>query len=146
VTVAKGVSITTTGSMSGGIWSASIGDPTITIEPGARVSGGPGGAGVYFAGPINTLNNSGWIGSANGINGHSVISTGGYTTINNSGISVGNITLGGSGNVINNHSGGRMYLASQPDIGADGVFYNSGFLQFNPQGVRALAHFHRPVD
>ena len=97
-----------------------------------------------MAGAINNLTNSGYIGTADGVSGRAIV-TGdvGTTTINNSGTTVGNITLGGSGNVINNLAAGRMYLTSHPDMGADGIFYNSGFLQFNPQGLTglgALAH------
>ena len=102
VNVASGVSIKTSGSGSTGIWSASIDDPVINIAPGASVTGGPGGVGVYFGGPINTLNNSGYVGTADGVSGSSVVSADGSTTVNNSGITVGDITLGGIGNVINN--------------------------------------------
>lgn len=152
VSVAPNVSILTSGTGSTAIRVMQVNgrdDPVVNIAPGAVVIGGPGGTGVSISGAINYVNNNGYLSTFDGINGRSVISDSGTTTVNNRGTTVGDITLAGSGNVINNLTGGRMYLAHQPDIGSDGVLYNSGFLQFNPNGLSglgALAHTGRLVQ
>ena len=141
VSVAPNVYILTSGTGSTAIRVMQVNgrdDPVVNIAAGAVVIGGPGGTGVSISGAINYVNNNGYLGTYDGINGRSVVSDSGTTTINNSGTTVGDITLGGSGNVVNNLSGGRMYLAHQPNIGLDGVLYNSGFLQFNPNGLSGL--------
>jgi hypothetical protein len=142
VNVAKNIAITVNGAYSYGIFTAAIkgiNDPEVNIAPGASVIGGAGGAGVYFAGSaINTLNNQGAISTSDGLLGRAITSDGGTTTINNSGVTLGSITLGGSGNVLNNLSGARMYLTSSPNLGGDGIFNNAGYLQFNPQGFLKL--------
>lgn len=113
-------------------------DPQVNMAVGSSAIGGAGGTGIFLSGAINVVNNSGYIGTLDGVTGRSIVSDMGTTTVNNSGTTVGAIHLGGSGNVINNLAAGRMYVVNHPDIGVDGVLNNSGFLQYNPQGLLGL--------
>jgi hypothetical protein len=141
VTVHNNSSIHTYGANTTAIYAKALKgneDPQVNMAVGSSAIGGAGGTGIFLSGAINVVNNSGYIGTLDGVTGRSIVSDMGTTAINNSGVTVGDITLGGSGNVINNLAAGRMYLVNHPNIGLDGIVYNSGFLQYNPNGLLGL--------
>jgi hypothetical protein len=141
VKVNNNSSITTYGANTNAIYAKGVNgnqDPEVNMSAGSSAIGGAGGIGIFLSGEINNVNNSGYIGTLDGVTGRSIVTDMGTTTINNSGVTVGDITLGGRSNIINNLAAGRMYLVNHPNIGVDGIVYNSGFLQYNPNGLLGL--------
>ena len=122
--------ITANGQGAVGTYSYSTTDPTVFIAPGVSVSGGPGGIGVLFDGPINLLDNQGSVFTLDGGTGNAVQALSGVTTINNSGTLLGSIHLApADGNVLNNLAGGTLLAGPTIDLGGNGnLLINAGTL------------------
>lgn len=104
-------------------------DPILNIASGVSVIGGAGGVGALFDGPINVLNNSGSLSTADGVTGLALQGRSGDMTANNSGTLFGNIQLAAGGtNVVNNLSGGTILAGPLLDLGG-GTLNNAGVLQ-----------------
>jgi hypothetical protein len=119
-----GIFAESTGSLGGG-------DITITAEDAIR--GGSGtGMGIYVDGGadnvINTEN------SLSSVSGNAITTTVGNDTVNNTGLVVGDVNLGGGVNAFNNEFGSTFIafhtIALQDaSAGSSGVFTNSGEFQ-----------------
>jgi uncharacterized protein YhjY with autotransporter beta-barrel domain len=117
---------------SGGGSNSAFGNATVTISSNSIVQGGTGNsAGVRLMdGDTNTLQNYGLVTSLNGLGGTNLVGTGGSDIINNSGITVGSIDLGGGTNFFNNTTNGGVMAGSAIMLGGTNLFANAGILAF----------------
>jgi uncharacterized protein YhjY with autotransporter beta-barrel domain len=115
---------------SGGGSNSAFGNATVTISSNSIVQGGTGnGAGVRFMdGNTNTLQNYGLVTSLNGLTGTNLVGTVGSDIINNYGITVGSIDLGGGTNFFNNTTNGGVMAGSAIMLGGTNLFANAGIL------------------
>jgi outer membrane autotransporter protein len=129
--VTANANVTATGAGATAIYTYSNqSDPTVTVAPGVVVSGGPGGVGVLFDGPVNLLINNGTVETQDGATGLAVQSLSGGTTVDNAGVLTGSVQLAAGGaNLLHNLAGGTLLLGPSIDLGgANGVLRNDGTL------------------
>src|SRR5262249_39688058 len=95
---------------SGGGSNSAAANVTGTISSNSYVQGGTGSsAGVRIMdGNVNTLQNYGTVTTLNGLAGTNIVGTGGSDIINNFGLTVGSIDLGGGTNAFNNQASGGV--------------------------------------
>lgn len=128
INVRSGVSIIARGAGASAIYGHSSTDPVVNIEAGANVTGGDGGYAVLLDSPVNQINNAGTLG-VSGDDGTAIKSLSGATTIANSGVLLGSITLAdGAANSLHNLAGGTIQAGSLLDLGSTGAFQNDGIL------------------
>jgi hypothetical protein len=117
------------GNMTLNIHNPAMGSPSVIL-------GGAGeGAGVLMmGGGDNRLTNDGAIGSVLGINGYAIRSTTGNDTIDNNGLMIGSLALGGGINSVTNRAGAQFDFGATIDLGG-GTFVNRGLIGAGGYGV-----------
>lgn len=129
VTIAKGVSGTTSGNGSNAAYLSASMDPTLVNN--RTLTGGPGGSAVVFDAPTNEFDNDGTASTADGVTGLVVQSLSGATTIVNGANAtlLGSIKLAAGGNnLVQNLAGGTILAGPSLDLGGTGVLQNAGTL------------------
>ncbi|VAV95624.1 hypothetical protein MNBD_ALPHA04-1763, partial [hydrothermal vent metagenome] len=106
------------------------GNISLTLAEGQQILAGEGGTTVAFdGGADNIFENNGSVMTLDGLTGTAITGTSGNDTINNSGMIIGNIALGGGANSFTNLGSGTFISASALNLGAsENLFTNSGLL------------------
>ena len=104
------------------------GDLTLTINQNFVVQGGADGVGVWFSGgDDNVFNNSGSVGTADGIMGMAILAEDGSNDVENFGFVTGRVDLGGGTNLFRNHEGGVFSAGPTLQLGGpDSLLLNEG--------------------
>ncbi len=112
------------------VGAAGAGPLSLTVAPGATISGGSGfAAGVQFAGGgANTLVNRGVVTSSLGVDGVAMLGGAGDDRVDNAGAIYGSIQLGAGANGLHNFPGGTMHSGAWITLGPGGSFLNDGVL------------------
>ncbi len=127
---ANSIALTAQSDASGG-----NGDITVNIlnasadQPSFIYGGSDQGAGVYILnGADNLLNNAGYITTVSGIDGFAIRATTGDDHINNTGIVIGSVDLGGGANSFDNGPNALFNSGATVNLGAGGMLTNGGLM------------------
>ena len=111
------------------IGAAGGGDISVNILSGTVQGGYGSSAGVrLLVGAGNTLTNYGAITTLNGMNGTAIIGAGGNESINNFGVIIGSVDLGGGLNQFNNFSNSWFNAGGTVNLGEGNLYRNAGVL------------------
>jgi len=111
------------------VGAAGGGDISVNILSGTVQGGWGSSTGVRLLdGADNTLTNHGAITTLNGANGTAILGTGGNESINNYGIIIGSVDLGGGNNQFNNFSNSWFNAGGTVNLGGGNLYRNAGVL------------------
>jgi len=113
------------------------GDIALDLAIDQMIIAGLDGTAIAFdGGADNVFNNNGTVMTLDGLDGMVMTGTSGNDVINNAGLILGNVALGGGINALNNLADGQFISVSTLDLGeSSNLFTNSGFLASGDLGV-----------